>query len=68
MDTEQQPKKVSARNLADRVGAEPGELRRWLRAEGLSAGPGRRYAFTAQESSTLAGWYMNRQERGPDAS
>lgn len=61
--------KVSAKELAERVGVEPSELRKWLRSEGLAAdGEGRRYAFTPQRAGQLAVKFKTAQEQEADAS
>lgn len=55
MRTKQQPKEVSAKELAEKVGTDPTGLRKWLRSEGLKAeGPRKRYAFTPQRAGQLA--------------
>jgi uncharacterized protein YjcR len=60
---------VSAKELAERLGTDPKELRKWLRAEGLGAGGhGKRYAFTPQKAGQLAKRWESAQKEEADES
>jgi len=63
-----EPKEVSVKELAEKVGADPAELRKWLRAEGLGAGGhGKRYVFTPQKATSLATRFKAAQKAEADA-
>ena len=59
---------VTAGKLAERVGIDAKELRKWLRAEGLGAGEGKRYAFTSKQASDLARKFKAAQGSEADES
>jgi hypothetical protein len=66
---QEQEKELSAKELAERVGADPKELRKWLRSEGMAAGgTGRRYAFAPDEATKLARKFKATQKAAADAS
>ncbi len=55
MAADEQANEVSAKELAEMVGVDPAELRKWLRAQGMKAeGQRKRYAFTRQRAGQLA--------------
>src|SRR5690242_16496425 len=61
--------KISVKELAERLEADPRELRKWLRAEGKGAGgKGKRYEFSSQQANALAKKWAESQEEAADAS
>ena len=60
---------VSVKDLAEKIGIEPKELRKWLRSQGLGAGGhGKRYAFTPQRAGQLVKKFEASQKVEADES
>jgi len=50
---EPNPKTVTASELAEQLGVEPSDFRKWLRAESKNVGRGKRYEFTPKQATAL---------------
>jgi hypothetical protein len=51
--TQEQTKTIGASELAQQIGAEPTELRKFLRSESKNVGRGKRYEFTTKQASAV---------------
>jgi phage terminase Nu1 subunit (DNA packaging protein) len=52
-------KKLSTKELAEKLGADPRDVRKWLRAQDLGVGRGGgRYEFTPQQAAKLVKQYQ----------
>jgi hypothetical protein len=51
--TKEEAKAIGAAELAEHLGTDPKELRKFLRSEGQNAGRGKRYEFTAQQVAQI---------------
>lgn len=59
--------KVTVKDLAEKVGADPKDVRAWLRSEGKGLGKrGKRYEFTKKQVTDLAAKYEAAQKAEAD--
>lgn len=65
---EPNPKTITASELAEQLGVEPADFRKWLRAESKNVGRGKRYSFTPKQATALKREFREAQkaEQGGD--